>query len=133
MIRGQYFLLIIIFLTIIIIVIAQKNIYQSVIDVEINGKTAPYSLKSIRIEDGEIYIATSYLEKHGGLKTEIINGKEIAVYRGDAFVTFMLGKETRDAFKKSGRHFIPLKRLVEGLGGKYIWDKENKIIVIDFY
>lgn len=132
MIKGQYFLLIIIVLTIIVVIFAQKTIYQNVYDVEINGKVAPYSLKSIRVEDEEIYIAASYLEEHGGLIAKIAeNG--IIVSKDDLSVTFTIGERKGDAFKKSGKYFIPLKYLIEGFGGKYIWDKENKILVIDFY
>ena len=132
MIKGQYFLLIIIILTIIVVIFAQKTIYQNVYDVEINGKVAPYSLKSIRVEDEEIYIAASYLEEHGGLKAKV-NKDEIVMFKEDLSVTFTIGDKKGDAFKKSGKYFIPLKYLIEGFGGKYIWDKENKILVIDFY
>ena len=132
MIKGQYFLLIIIILTIIVVLFAQKRIYQNVYDVEINGKTAPYSLKSIRVEDEEVYIASSYLEEHGGLKAKV-NKDEIVMFKDDLSVTFTIGERKSDAFKKSGKYFIPLKQLIEELGGKYVWDKENKILVIDFY
>ena len=132
MIRGQYFLLIIIILTVIVLIFAQKTIHQNVYDVEINGKPAPYSLKSIRIEDEEIYIASSYLEEHGDLKAKV-NKDEIVMFRDNLSVKFSMGEEKSDAFEKSGKYFIPLKYLIEGLGGKYIWDKENKILIINFY
>ena len=115
-------------------VIMKNKIYRYVYEVQIDGKTAPYSLKSIKEENGEIYISSSYLEEYGGLKARIIvPDKEIEICRGEACVIFMSGKKKGDAFIKSNRYFIPLKHLLEELGGKYIWDKENKILVIDFY
>ena len=114
--------------------IMKNRIYQYVYEVEIDGKTAPYSLKSIKEENGEIYISSSYLEEYGGLKTRIIiSDKKIEICRGEASAIFMTGKKKGDAFIKSNRYFIPLKHLLEEFGGKYIWDKENKILAIDFY
>ena len=134
MARGQYFLLIIIVLTVVITLISREKIYQNLYDVEINGKPAPHSLKSIKEENSEIYITASYLSENGGLKIALNDSKnKITLYRENLQVTFNIGEKKDDAFEESGKYFIPLKKLIERFGGKYVWDKENKILSINLY
>ncbi len=134
MFRANRFLLILILLTVVIILFMFKKVYQNVYEIRINGESTPYLFKSVKIEDGEIYFATTYLEEYCNMRAEMIDsGKGIALYKGETSITFTLGKGKGKVFEKSNKYFVPLKSLIEGLGGKYVWDKDNKIIVINFY
>ena len=134
MIKTQYFLFFLILLIMIIMLVMKDKLYQNVYEIEIDGKVAPHSLKAIKVVEGRIYISSSYLIENSILEIKIIEPeKEIEIYKGNEYVKFYVDDEKGSAFLKSGDYYIPLKQLVDKLGGKYIWDKENKILVIDFY
>ena len=128
--RSQYALLIIIVLVVLIGLFAQQTLYQNVYDIEINGEAMPRSLKAIHVVDEMLYIAVFYLDEHTELKVSIKeSGKEITITHNEKSVNFRIGE---NAFKKRKRFYIPLRKLLGELGGKYVWDKDNKILIIDF-
>ena len=129
--KSQYALLIIIVLTVLIGLFAQQTLYQNVYDIEINGKALPRSLKAVRVVDEVLYIEVFYLEGHTELEASVKESeKEITITHNEKSVNFRIEKE--EAFKKGKRYFVSLRKLLEELGGRYVWDKDNKILIIDF-
>ena len=90
----------------------------------------PRSLKAVRVVDDSLYIAVIYLEKYTELEASVRESeKEIKIGHNEKSVNFRIGAE---AFKKGKRYYIPLRKLLKELGGKYVWDKDNKILIIEF-
>ncbi len=129
--RSQYALLIIIVLTVLVGLFAQQTLYQNVYDIEINGEALPRSLRAVRVVDEVLYIEVFYLEEHTELEVSVKKfRKEITITHNEKSVNFRIEKE--EAFKKGKRYFVSLRKLLEELGGRYVWDKDNKILIIDF-
>ena len=127
--RSQYPLLIVIVLTVLVGIFSKQYINRNVYEVEINGRVATHSIKSIRIEKDVLYIASSYLEENSELKVSEFNNEIIVTYNGKS-INFSI--RSKDALKKGRTYFLNLRKLIDELGGKYVWDKDNKMLIIDF-
>lgn len=129
--RSQFPLFIVIIVAVLIVLLAQEKFYQNVYDIEINGEVKPRSLKSVRDINGVLYLAVTYLEKNAGMSISVNKDDgQITLSHDSRSVTLRI--DEKEALKKGRKYFINLRRLLEELGGRYVWDKDNKILVIEF-
>jgi len=97
-----------------------------------NGEAVPPGVTDYRILNGTVYLAASTLEQCLKLELKIlVPDVQIGICTEDLCIAFPLDRDDRNAaFFEDGAYYIPVKRLMEQLGGAALWDPAQKSLAV---
>ncbi len=81
--------------------------------------------------DDNPYLPVKMLVEQFDLESKTLPNDQVGICRDDRCVPFSTGSGKDDLRTEGGKTYVPVERLVKGLGGTHVWDATSQTLLMD--
>ncbi len=93
--------------------------------------TGTWQTTAIEVANDDVLLPMRFLKKPLGLKRLALPDHKVGVCFGDLCVPMPVGTTAGCVRTLNGEEYIPMRQLVDAIGGRMIWDTENRDLLLD--